>query len=180
MRLRRAMPQARLTRPPKGAWMTSCWPPASSKKRSATMVSSVGTAPRAAPPAQPPLPHDPAAGGRRIAEPLLEFLAHRRHLDRELARARRSLAEPEGDRRRGPARVLHAHATALHAPDAPGVVAEQDDVAGERLDGEVLVHRADEGLVRLEDDIVVGVVGDGAARGQRGEARAPAALERAP
>jgi hypothetical protein len=51
MRLRSAMPQARLIRPPNGAWMMSCWPPASSKKRSATMVSWVGTAPSAAAPA---------------------------------------------------------------------------------------------------------------------------------
>ncbi len=35
-------------RPPKGAWMTSCMPPASSKKRSATTVVWVGTAPSAA------------------------------------------------------------------------------------------------------------------------------------
>ena len=37
-RLRSAMPQARLMRPPNGAWMTSCMPPASSKKRSAITV----------------------------------------------------------------------------------------------------------------------------------------------
>src|SRR5207302_5821759 len=37
-RLRRASPQALLIRPPKGAWMTNCIPPPSSKKRSAMIV----------------------------------------------------------------------------------------------------------------------------------------------
>ena len=44
-RLRSARPQARFTRLPNGEWMTSCMPPASSKNRSATMVSWVGRAP---------------------------------------------------------------------------------------------------------------------------------------
>ena len=44
-RLRRAKPQALLMRPPKGAWITSCIPPASSKKRSAMIVFWVGTSP---------------------------------------------------------------------------------------------------------------------------------------
>ncbi len=44
-RLRRARPNARLTRPPKGACTTSCMPPASSKNRSNTMWSRVGRTP---------------------------------------------------------------------------------------------------------------------------------------
>ena len=47
-RLRSASPHARLIRLPKGAWTTSCIPPDSSKKRSSTTVSSVGSAPSAA------------------------------------------------------------------------------------------------------------------------------------
>ena len=50
-RLRSAVPQARLMRPPNGAWITSCMPPASSKKRSAITRVGVGTAPSAARPA---------------------------------------------------------------------------------------------------------------------------------
>ena len=50
-RLRSAMPQARLMRPPNGAWMTSCMPPASSKKRSAMTRVCVGTPPSAVAPA---------------------------------------------------------------------------------------------------------------------------------
>ena len=47
-RLRSASPQARLMRLPNGEWMTSCMPPASSKKRSKTIVCCVGSAPSAA------------------------------------------------------------------------------------------------------------------------------------
>ena len=50
-RLRSAIPQARLIRPPNGAWMMSCMPPASSKNRSATTRVWVGTPPSTAAPA---------------------------------------------------------------------------------------------------------------------------------
>src|SRR5256885_8409064 len=49
-RLRSARPQALLIRPPNGAWITSCMPPLSSKKRSAMIVVCVGTAPKVARP----------------------------------------------------------------------------------------------------------------------------------
>ena len=47
-RLRSARPQALLMREPNGAWMTRCWSPVSSKKRSKITVSCVGSAPSAA------------------------------------------------------------------------------------------------------------------------------------
>ena len=50
-RLRRARPNARFRRAPKGAWPTSCIPPLSSKNRSKMMVSMVGSAPSATRPA---------------------------------------------------------------------------------------------------------------------------------
>ena len=50
-RLRRARPRARLTRPPKGAWMISCDPSLSSKQRSTTMRSRGGQMPSAPRPA---------------------------------------------------------------------------------------------------------------------------------
>ena len=50
-RLRSARPQALLMRAPNGAWITSCMPPPSSKNRSATIVSCVGTAVRIVRPA---------------------------------------------------------------------------------------------------------------------------------
>ena len=69
-------------------------------------------------------------------------------------------------------RVLHPHRAALDAQDAPRGVAELEDVAGQALDGEVLVERAETGPVGLQHHVVVGVVGDGAAGGHRGEAGA--------
>src|SRR5947207_1733324 len=78
---------------------------------------------------------------------------------RQLARPRRRLAEPEGDRRRRTAGVLDVDAPGPDAPDAPGVVPEKEDVARHALDGEVLVDGADLQSLRLLDDLVVGRVG---------------------
>ncbi len=51
--------------------------------------------------------------------------------------------------------------------------AEQEDVAGGGLDGEVLVHRADRDAVGVEDHPVVPGLGDGPATGQGGQPRSP-------
>ena len=102
------------------------------------------------------------------------LLAQPRHRRRQLARPPRRLADPERDAGRRALRVLDAHAARLDAPDAPRAVAEQEDVAAHALDGEVLVHRADEQPVRLLDHLVVGGVGDRAAAGDGDQARAAA------
>ena len=65
--------------------------------------------------------------------------------------------------------ALHAHLAGLDAADAPGSVAQQKNVATHALDGEVLVYRSHEGVLGLGEDVVVGVVGDGASAGQGGE-----------
>ena len=65
--------------------------------------------------------------------------------------------------------VDHPHHAGLDPADAPGVGAEQEHVAGHRLDGPVLVDGADQGVVGVGEDPVVGQLGDGAAAGQRGE-----------
>ena len=71
-RLRSARPQARLMRAPNGAWRTSCMPPPSSKKRSATTGVTVGTRSRA-PPHRParrrPPARRPAASSPHSREP---------------------------------------------------------------------------------------------------------------
>ena len=46
----------------------------------------------------------------------------------------------------------HASRLAFHASDAPRGVAEQHDVAGIALDGEVFVERADDDAFGLGDD----------------------------
>src|SRR5437870_3072378 len=117
--------------------MTSCMPPASSKKRSKTSVSWVGNTPSAA------------------------------------------CAEPERHVGRLTLGVLDPHRAALDAADAIGGVAELEDVAGEALDREILVDRADDLVFRLEQYLVVGIVGDRAARGQRGQPRAAPAAQHA-
>ena len=63
-----------------------------------------------------------------------------------------------------PCGVLDAHDAALDPQDLVALVAELEDVAGQALDGEILVHRADDLVLRLEQHLVVGVVGDRAAR----------------
>ena len=73
--------------------------------------------------------------------------------------------------------VLDAHHAALDAQDAVALVAELEDVAGHALDREILVHGADDVVLRLEQHLVVGVVGDGAAGGERGEPRAAPAAQ---
>ena len=91
---------------------------------------------------------------------------------RQLGGAGRRLAHPERDGRRRVAGVADPHHAGLDPADLPRVGAEQEDVAGHRLDRPVLVDGADERVVGLGDDAVVAGLGDGAARGDRGEAGA--------
>ena len=77
--------------------------------------------------------------GRRARRAAIS--ARRRDTEaRELVAAARRLAEPERNGRRHAVRVLDAHDAALDAQDAIGAVAELEDVAGQALDREVLVH----------------------------------------
>ena len=48
--------------------------------------------------------------------------------------------------------IFHAHAARLHAPDSPGIGAEQKDVAGQALDREILVQGAHDLAVRFGHD----------------------------
>ena len=73
-------------------------------------------------------------------------------------------------------RVLDTDASLLDAQDAVGDVAELEHIPLQALDREVLVHRADELRLRLEDHLIVGAVGNGAAGGDGGEARVAPSL----
>ncbi len=66
--------------------------------------------------------------------------------------------------------VHHPHLALGHAPDAPRVRPQQEDVAHHRLDGEVLVDGAHGRVVGLGDHAVVAHLGDGAAAREGGEA----------
>ena len=96
-------------------------------------------------------------------------LAQPRHRLRQLVGAPRRFAEPERNRRRLPLRIVDADAAGLDAQDPVRRVAELEDVAGEALDGEILVDRADELARGLEHDVVVGGVGNRAAGGEGGK-----------
>ena len=121
------------------------------------------------------LPH-PEQPAQRSDGPVGERRAHAvpelGDRTRELGRASRRLADPERNRGRRAARVRDADLPALDAEDAVRDVAQLEDVARRALDREVLVERADAQLVRLEHDLVVGHVGDGAARRDGDEPRA--------
>src|SRR5581483_2793777 len=69
-------------------------------------------------------------------------------------------------------RVLDAHAPGLDPTDAPGVVAQQENIAREAFDRKVLVHLSNEGAGWLLNDVVVGDVGYCAATGDGSQARA--------
>ncbi len=177
-------------RAPSGAWMTSCIPPDSSKKRSNTSVSVVGSRPSTALAAArystsccaaDPIDaqalhnlvgrmHDRIAG--HLGQQRLDAFPQARHRRGQLWRPRRCLAQPERDAGRLTLCVLDPHPARLDAQDPIRGIAELEDVALQALDGEVLVESADEGAGRLEDDLIVGVVGDRAAAGDGGQSRA--------
>ena len=192
-RLRSASPQARLIRLPNGEWMTSCMPPASSKKRSSTSVSCVGRHSSAANDAvryssscsaagvgdadlvgQPALR---AAAGRVTPQPGGDASTQTRHRGGKFIAAAGRLAEPERDGRRLAVRVLHPHHAALDAHDPIGGVAELEHVASEAFDSEVLIDAADRLVLGFQQHLVVGRVGDRATGGQRGQSRATPAAQ---
>jgi len=56
---------------------------------------------------------------------------------------------------------------------------EEEDVTRHRLDGEVLVDRTDEGVVRVEEHPIVAHLGDGTTARQRGQSGATPSAHRA-
>ena len=112
-----------------------------------------------------------AAGG---ADNFGQVGAQLGNLGGELGRAARGFAQPEGNARRRALGIAHADFAAAHVQDAPGSIAQQKHVAGQALDGEVLVDRADEGLLGLGDDPILGRFGNRSA-GSDGRQPGPAA-----
>ena len=78
-----------------------------------------------------------------------------------------------------PLGVLDPDRPALDALNAIRRVAELKNIARHALDGEILVHGADDQVLGLEQHLVIGRVGDRAARGQRGRPRAAPAAQNA-
>src|SRR5262249_16099928 len=103
--------------------------------------------------------------------------AQARHRGRELVAAAGRLAEPERNGRRRAVGIFDAHHAALDADDAVVLIAELEDVAAQALDREILVHAADDVVFGLEQHLIVGIVWDRSAAGERGEPRAAAAAQ---
>ena len=197
-RLRSASPSARLSRAPNGACPTSCMPPLSSKNRSSTMVSMRGQHARAA--ASPARQVGRRSCPRRARRSRIRPAARRPRRPPRSRLAAEPAARPrpaEGADllgqldRCGPGPRPSQNGTDGGAPWAsttrtmPGstrrirheVRAEQEHVAGHGLDRPVLVHGADQGVVRLGQHPVVAQLRDRPAGGERGDPGAAAAAQ---
>ena len=172
---------------PNGAWMTSCMPSDWSKKRSITMQRCVGSAPSTARPAprcstiwraaSASRPASATSSCRAASAPSRAMRRPTCSRSRDTACDSSSLrpgASPSQNGMFGGAPCASSTRTrpALDAQDAVARIAELEHIAGQALDREVLVDAADAVALRLEQHGVVAGLGDGAARGQRGHARA--------
>ena len=106
-----------------------------------------------------------------------DFFAQPRNLRGKLRRPRGCFATPKGNAGRRALRIFDEHAAGLNAPDAPGGIAQQHDVAGEALDGKIFVHGSDRRVVRRGHDAVERILRDRSAAGDRGEAASAASFE---
>ena len=107
------------------------------------------------------------------------FRTQPRHAHRQFVRAPRRLAQPERNAGRCALRILHAHAAGFDAQDAVAGIAELEHIASEAFDREILVDVADADRLRLEDDRVIGHVGNGASGHHRRHARVVASAQAA-
>ena len=195
-RLRSARPQARLIREPNGAWITSCMPPDSSKNRSKTISlvrghqadggqlrRDVGERLLGGPLGWRRTRLCSHASGVACRSPRLAAVGNRRgQVAAQVARARpkaRGVRPGRSPSQKGmlggaPSASRTAHLAAAHVEHAPRSIAQQKDVAGQALDGEILVDRADERFLGLGDDAILGRFGNRAAGGDRRQPRAAA------
>ncbi len=74
-------------------------------------------------------------------------------------------------------RVFHPHRSAFHPQDAIGMIAELEHIAGQTLNGEILVYAADKNVFGFQQNLVIGIVGNGTARGQRRQPRSSASTQ---
>ena len=120
--------------------------------------------------------------GCRIAflvDPRDDFRAQTRHRARQFVGAPWCFAQPERNGRRLAVRILDPHAARFDAPYLVRRIAQLENIAGQAFHGEILVHGADDLVGGLQHDLVVRGIGNGAARSQRGEARATPAPQNA-
>lgn len=87
-----------------------------------------------------------------------DSLPQSRHVPRKFTRTPGSFPQPEGNGGCRAVGVFHAHPTALHPADSPGVSTEEKYLTGMTFDGEVLIKGTDRFALRFGDDGVVGVI----------------------
>ena len=104
---------------------------------------------------------------RQRPEMIAHFLPQPRNGFAQFLRTAGRFTQPEGQRGWLAFGVDHAHLALAHTEDAPGAVAQLEDVAFHALDREVLVQRTDVDVLRFSDHIVVEEVGDRAAADHR-------------
>src|SRR5216684_7402356 len=108
---------------------------------------------------------------RSLRNARAELFAQCGDMLRKFVRTHRSFAAPEGHGGGGALRVFHQHAAGLHAANAPGGIAEKNDVAGEAFDGEIFVDRADGEALGLGHYGVEGIFRNRAAAGDGSQTR---------
>ncbi len=97
----------------------------------------------------------------------------------QLKSARRRLAHPEWNGRRQALGIVDPNFAGADPANPPGAIAEQKNIAGETFDGKIFVDFPDESFRGEFHHIVVGGIGNRAAVGDRGQARAAARPEHA-
>ena len=189
--LRSARPHARLMRAPNGVCRISCMPPPSSKKRSATSVRRSG--PRRESPCRRARTRPPARRRRgrarssrsshAIALVVVALVDRGAHARRPRARARSCGRSPSPFQNGIDGGAPCASSTRTTPASTRRIIHEfvpsKKDVAGHALDREVFVERADDVALGFDDDVVVGGLGNRAAAGDRGDARAAARAQAA-
>ena len=170
------------TRAPKGEWMQSRQSPSSSRKRSRTIVRSVGRCPVASFCSARYLTRLPAANSSRPASAQTQvdlFRLGRAHLPHERAqrpaqlhRPAERVAVPERHLRRHAGGRGHQHPVVGDLADLPVRGAEREDVADPRLVDHLLVQLAHPrtALAAGQEDAEQPAVGDRPAAGHRQQA----------
>ena len=74
-------------------------------------------------------------------------------------------------------RIFDTHNAALDALDPVALIAKLEDISGETLDREILIHGPDEMVLGFEQHLVVGIVRDGAPGGEGRQSRATPAAQ---
>ena len=118
---------------------------------------------------EPALRRQPLRG---IVSAPRDLLAKRRYFLRQLDGAAGSFAAPEGNPRGRAVRIFDAHSAGLDAAYAPGGGTEQEDVAGQALHGEILIHGPDGCALGFGHYEVIGGVRNRSAGGDGGKASA--------